>query len=280
MTLNELVSTITAKDYLFEIAMEGKQFKRKSVSEVLTEYDTLTDYFKKIAEIHNTNKLGVLLFAKNGTSFIRKGFFLVEISTVENAVETSTIPLIPPFNHNPMDTNSQILQIKLDMLAERAEELKQRNKDLERKNDELFTENTRLIRENGITKDKYELEFKSKEFDLKKEQSGGLNGVMETVKTLPAEAWQFLAGLIPNHPMGKQAASQQEAIGEIEQHTNSDAQVYIDSLVSILQNQPLEVVAMVSMVAESLINKPNSLKAIYLKFFPSISTENPKTEEV
>lgn len=284
MSIRELIHLISAKDYRFEIVTEGTQFKRKSVAEILAEYNSLEEYFKKIAELNKLTQIGIQLFAKNGTSWLRKGFFLIPITAVEKPlipVESSTKPLQTPSKQNPMDTNAQILQIKLDMLNERMEEYKSRNKELERKNDELYTENTRLIRENGTIKDKHELEFKSKELDLKSEQSSGLNGVMESVKTLPPEAWQFLAGFIPNHPMGKlPQGNLEEGIGETgEKHENEDAQVYIDSLKSLLLSQPVEVVAMLSMVAESLINKPQNLKNIYVKLFPNSSNKTTNKTE-
>lgn len=303
MNLSELVYLIQTKNYLFEIKMEGKTFKRKSVSEVLLTHRSLTDYFQKVARSNKVSALGIALFAKNGSSFLRKGFFLVETEPVEilnkpveivndfvedfnepidfpnNSVEeinsanlgSTHCPIHGVQNQPQMDAYSEILKVRLDYADQRSAELERRNKELERKNDELYNENLKITRENLTQKDKLDLEFKQKEFDLVTQQKSGLNGLMETAQNLPPEAWSLIAGLInPNHPLVKgnnEAPAQLE--GATPKHQDPDAQTCIEMLDNILLHQKPENVGMIFTIVQSLVNNPEKLHKTYLQFNPA-----------
>jgi len=320
MTLKEIADTIEKKDYLFEILQEGKEFKRKSAPEVLMEYPSLEEYFRKVAKDHRTEKLGILLFVKNGNSFLRKGFFSVPIVAVENAIENSTATVKPAvddstktvepaieravesphnflngnqsmaentqkqhFHHQtlskPMDAKAEILQVRLDFANQKVAELERRNKDLERKNDNLFNENTKLLRDNLTQKDKLELEYKQKSLELDSEKKSGLSGIMEEVKTLPPEAWQLIAGIFPNHPMNKtlNGSGKEEEKAE---HSDPDARLCIDGIQEALLNQTPETIGMISMLTQAFINNPGALHKVYLKFYPTETPKETKTENL
>lgn len=305
MKLADLVNLIQSRNYQFEIGVEGKTFKRKSATDVFNESGlSLLEYFKKIARLNKVNTLGIFLFAKNGTSFLRKGFFLVETLPVDDInksveeinesvdhINKTVEPInksVEPINksvdelgstHCPihgvqnqpqMDAYSEILKVRLDHADQRSAELERRNKELERKNDELYNENLRMTRENLTQKDKLELEFQKKEFDLVTQQKSGLNGLMETAQNLPPEAWSIIAGLInPNHSMAKPGQETPALEGAIKKHSDPDAQMCIEMVDNILLNQQPENVGMIFTIVQTLINSPELLRKTYFQFNPS-----------
>lgn len=165
-------------------------------------------------------------------------------------------------------------------LAEKVEELKNRNKELERKNDVYYNENLRLTREHATEKDKCELAYKHKELDLVSKQKQGLSGVLEDVKTLPPEAWQFIAGLLPNHPMAKGmlpvVETNQTVLNGTAKHNDSDAQTCMEVMDALLLKQSPEIVGMAAMLCEHLVTHPTILKAVYDKFFPQQNVDEKK----
>ncbi len=176
----------------------------------------------------------------------------------------------------PMDAKAEILEVRLDFAKKTIQDLEKRNRDLERKNDNLYLENNKLLRDNFTQKDKLELDYKQKKLELESERKAGLSGIVEEVKSLPPEAWQFMAGMFPNHAMNKALNGGKQAEGENEsKHSDADAQLCIDTMNETLLNQSPEVVGMISMLSQAFINKPASLKQVYLKFYPQ-TTDNSK----
>lgn len=283
MSIKEIADLITSKGYFFEVALPGKSFPLKSVDAVLAEYASVEDYLYNLAQKNHADQLGITLSSKNGSSHKKRGFYLVQlgaVATVEPAVATAPCALhgtSPQSMNQPMDAPSEILRVRLEFAEQKSSDLERRNKDLERKNDDLYNENLRLLRENLIQKDKLELEFKQKELELAGEKQTGLNGIMEQVKSLPPEGWQFIAGLFPNHPMAKLAEQSGNAPTELlegtKKHPDADANTCIEMLSELLLNQGAETVGMVSMVAQALTTRPEALKQLYLQFYPQTNQQ-------
>lgn len=286
MNIKEIATLITRKNYLFDIGIEGHLLNRKNIREVMQQHNSVEDYLHQLVEQHKASQLGVSLFSKNGSSFKKRGFYSVTtgaVATTSPDVATTTnneqsCPLHGTgdelsANQTVLTMNSQaeILQVRLEFANKQASDLERRNKELERKNDELYTENLKLTRENLTQKDKLELEFKHKEFDLVTEKQNGLNGIMEQVKGLPPEGWQFIAGLFPNHPMGKAEGSPVGLVEGTKKHPDKDASICMDILNELLLGQSGETVAMVCMVAQTFISQPKTLQRAYAQFYPQPS---------
>lgn len=126
------------------------------------------------------------------------------------------------------------------------------------------------------------MEFKQKELELLAKQKQGLSGVLNDVKTLPPEAWQFIAGLLPNHAMAKGMPTKvnetNSASSGTLKHKDPDAQTCIEVMNSLLLKQSPEIVGMAALLMEHLVTKPSVLKAVYEKFFPE-QNENEKEDE-
>lgn len=304
MTLNDLIKLIHTKHYVFEASVSGKtHFGKLSADQADMLQGSLGNYFTTIAKANQVSTLTVSLFAKNGSSHIKKETVQVEIpQSIEKStsVEKSTNPIekstplvekstglfqapVPHTNqsltgyekHTPMITKAdiEVVQLKTEnkYLGEKVDELKARNKELERRNDEYYNENLKLTREHATEKDKRDLEFKQKELDLATKQKQGLSGIMDEVKSMPPEAWQFIAGCLPNHPMSKgllPQANDSALNGNPAKHTDPDAQACIEVINSLLLNQSPEIVGMLAMLTEHLAINPPVLKAVYEKFFP------------
>jgi hypothetical protein len=288
MTLAELIDLIRSKQYLFEIIVPGSSpYGKQTIQRAEELYGSLESYFTKVAEGRHLKEITVALFAKNGTSSIRRDVVTVQmlddtepattrVNSIIKAADTSaqTIKYEKPAS---MITKADIEVVQLrtenKYLVEKVEELKQRNKELERKNDNYYTENLRLTREHATEKDKRDLEFKHKELALITQQKNGLSGIMDDVKTMPPEAWQFIAGLLPNHPMTKalgQAPVQTESMqSSSDKHNDPDAQTCIELITSFLVKSNPELVGMMAMLTEHLTTHPAVLKAVYEKFFPN-----------
>lgn len=301
MSLYDLIKTIRGKNYLFEVIVPGKEsFPRQNADQVDMLHGRTEDYFIRIARANNVETLTVNLYAKNGSTYLRKETVVIDIPAVveksTTAIERSTTAHLngmdktnntPAYqNLHPMITKAdiEVVQFKTEnkFLNEKVDELKNRNKELERKNDEYYNENLRLTREHATEKDKRDLEFKQKEMDLISKQKQGISGLMDDVKTLPPEAWQFIAGLMPNHPMAKgltqgSTTDQQQLNGAIK-HTDSDAQACIEVIDSLLLKQSPEIAGMVAMLIEHFTAQPAILKAVYDKFFPQQVTEKVKEQ--
>jgi len=314
MTIQELAQQIKAKNFLFEISISGKNpFGKNNVKNIEELHGSIEEYLNKIAKSNNVTQLGINLFSPNGSSFLRKGFFLVDIVPVDNkstivdsastivdastkSVDSSTKSVDGVENSNNEKTKDSMSDIKTEIknaqletelrfLKKENESLVEKNKKLERKNNEFYDENLKLAREVSTQKEKLELEYKTKELGLQKERESGLGGLMDSVKEIPAEGWQLLAGFFPNHPMNKQLPDKKESHHESkgEKHANADAQGMIDIVVSLMLKETPEKIGMVSMVMEGLLKNERNLIKVYSKLFPDSpgaqKEENPNEEQ-
>lgn len=295
MSLYDLIKIILSKHYLFEVIVPGKaSFPKQNADQVYQLYGSIENYFKKIADSNEEQQLTVNLYAKNGSSYLRKDTVIINVpSNVEKSIpgiEKSTTANLGNIDksdntktYQPTHTmitkaDIEVVQLRTEnkFLNEKVDELKNRNKELERKNDEYYNENLRLTREHATEKDKRDLEYKQKELELNSKQKQGLSGILDDVKTMPAEAWQFIAGFMPNHPMAKgltPSTYEQPQLNGETKHTDPDAQACIEVINTLLLKQTPEIVGMGAMLIEHFANNPNILKAVYEKFFPTQATE-------
>lgn len=302
MTIRELNDILKYKKWLFEISISGRPlFGKRSLTEVENLSGTLEEYLQRVAKNNNTDILGITLFAPNGTSTIRKNFFLLPIAPVvtpTKTVEASTnivapsTPVVEPKPINKMDNiKAEIenvrLAAELSFLKQRNSELEERQKKAEAKLDELYTENLKLNRqvneENGRLNLEHqkrlvelEREHDKKVNELDKDKKGGLSGIVDEVSKMPPEAWQFLAGLLPNHPMAKmlgpgtteQTPKTDGALGSAK-HQNPDAQSCIDLISKLLVVHDAGAVGKITLLVEYFTKNNDALDTAYNTAFPS-----------
>ncbi len=300
--LKNLCDQIREGKFWFEVCLTDKQgmFGKKTIAEAEALTGSLEHYFEKVGKANATQELGVQLFAKNGSSFLRKGFFLLQLpavvdkgATVVDAsttaqaskpvqiVSASQPPVIqgiapPAVKLKPMENlkteiENATLKTENRYLTEKVDEQKNRIKELEKRCDEYYNENLKLNRDNTVQKDKLELEYQQKLFDVTTKQKAGLSGIMEDIKTMPPEAWQFIAGLVPNHPMAKAlhvAPAREGDLSGMSKHSDPDAQALLEHVNEYLAEKPAEIVGTLAMVLEYLGNHPESLAALYKQFYP------------
>ena len=136
-----------------------------------------------------------------------------------------------------------------------------------------------MLRDNLTQKDKLELEFKEKKLELENEKQSGLSGIMENVNSMSPEAWQFIAGIFPNHPMNKGLNGSNQTEAKKEAHSDPDAQLCIDTMNETLLKQSAETVGMITMLSQAFINNPSALHKVYLKFYPPKGTSKETTTQ-
>lgn len=300
MTIQELNTILKTKKWLFEISISGRPlFGKHSLSEVENLSGTLDEYLKRIAKNNNADTIGITLFAPNGSSNIRKDFFLLQMppvvaSTKIVAQSTKTVEpptkVVEPSTKNvdrptqtveskPLNKMDNIraeienvkLSTELSFLKQRNAELEERTKKAELKQDELYSENLKLNRHVNEESSKLHLEHEKKLIELERDKKGGLSGIMDEAKNMPPEMWQFLAGLLPNHPMGKMLAPANTPTNENlgTKHSNADAQSCIDLVNSLLVNHDAESVGKLTLLIESFVKNNDALNAAYASAFPN-----------
>lgn len=287
MTLAEAIKKIKEKNFLFEISIEGKKpFGKQTVEKAEMFSGSIEEYLKKVAQLNNCKQLVITLWAPNGSSFLRKDFFLVDMPAVvestksvdisTKSVDTSTTPKnIESMNVTKSDIENASLKTELIYLKQKADDLEKRNKDLERKNEEYWNQNNKLQQENSIIKDKTELECERKLHSAAQSQKNGLSGIMSEIKETP-EILEFIAGFIPNHPMGKMlpAAENNQVTDNhvsFEKHPEQDGSTCIGMMIPLLNKQPGEKVGMIALIVENLCMNENNLKSIYGKLTENIN---------
>jgi hypothetical protein len=282
MTIDKLIEVLKQRNWLFEIQIPGKSaFGKNKIESIEGLHGSLTEYLHKIAKNNNVEQLAIQLYAPNGSSFIRKDFFLLDIKPVvestksvdtsTNIVEPSTKTVEPstksvePTIPNKMDVSTQIenaeLKAELRYIKQRNEELEKRAKDAEHKCDNYYTENLQLSRDAATQKDKLDLEYQGKVLNLEKDKKSGLSGIMDEVKNLPPEAWQLFGNIIgkPITVAGSNPSPELNGANTVK-HENADAQAGIDIMVGILTTLPAESVAMLVMIVEALSKNDQHLK--------------------
>lgn len=300
MTIQELNTILKTKNWLFEISISGRAlFHKHSLAEVETSHGSLEEYLKYIAKNNNVQALGINLLSPNGSSTKRQGFFLLQIEPVATpATNVATIVATPATDVATLVVESKSLNkmenikaeienarllAELGFVKQRNSELEERQKKAEHKLDELYTENLKLNRqvneENGRLNLEHqkrlielEREHDKKVNDLDRDKKGGLSGILDEAKNMPPEMWQFLAGLLPNHPMGKMLApgtpAPTENLGSAK-HSNVDAQSCIDLINTLLVKHDAEGVGKVTLLIESYLKNNDALNAAYDSAFPS-----------
>ena len=301
MQLSDAINKIKSRDFIFEISIPGKiTLGKQTIAQAEAIDGTLENYFTRIAKANNAENIGIQLFSKNGTSHLRKDFFLVPINT---NVDTSTLVsteqkpslngLEPEIKKADMSTitkadlENATIKLELQYLKKDNQRLEERNKELEKKNTELHGEHLKVVRESALSKDQHDLEFQKKLLELEQGKKSGLNGLMGDIKEMPPEAWQMIAGLIaPNSPLakGQLLGASKDAVTEETatiKHPDESAQECIDTINSLLIEQQPEAVGAISMMVEKFCQEPKVLGFIYSKMFPATSkvTEENKTEE-
>lgn len=256
-------------------------------------------HFNKHNKFNNNGNNG----KKNDIREIHKADHTNESKSYRYTNRRNTLPITQNLAHTSAEIEAAQLKIENRYLLEKVEtlktqifereatlkkehsqeleRLKERNKILERRNDEYFSENLKLSCELATEKSRLELEYRQKELDLHVKQKQGLSGIMDGIKSFPPEAWQFLAGLLPNHPMSKSATqtttsttTTDTSLNGIAKHSDPDSQVCIECMTTLLSKQNPEIVTMAAMLNEHLVTRPKVLKAVYDKFFPEQSTKS------
>lgn len=241
MKVSELKNKILTKAWLFRFIspnpLKKNDFGWKTLDQVEKEYGGFESYLKKIAESQNLKQLNIQAKSKNGSGFLNRGIFLVEIEPIDNVEkveEQKKVESIGSINQNtvtqkvvdfdtaksyevkneipitntvktPMeDLKTHIenasMKTELMFLKQDNERLKESNKKLDQKNEELFNEVSKLTRELATDKEKNNLEFQRKELELLSKQKGGLSGIVEEVKNLdPKTIALFGSFLQPNN---------------------------------------------------------------------------------
>lgn len=296
ISVKEFADHLGRTRHYFKIMLPGTiTAEMQDKEHVENQHGDFVSYLKKIARSNNLKELSISTMVKNGSSTLKKAFFIVDTDAVVGApttpttapTTTPTVPTIPvtptPNTSSSMDTLTAIenakLSIELQFTKKRAEELEEKNKSLERKVDTLHEDNVKLVRENGITKDKSDLEIEKAKVEALSKKSEGLSGVIDEVTKIPKEGWQFLAGMFPDHPMNKMlnapASGTTEQLNGSEKHENSDAQAFIELINENLVTLTPENISMITMLIDAFKKKPELLLKIYTTVYPQ-TKEEPK----
>jgi len=295
----ELKELILSKNYLFEVSSNtgSKTYGKQTYAQVKDMHESFENYLNKIAKAQNTKQLGVQLYQKNGSSALKKGFFLVDIEAVVDSthnVEVSTKPVSTPttviqntVDKNPSNKMEDIktiventrLSTELKYLQTENDRLRESNKKLDQQNDTLHAEVLKLMRELNTKEASLDLDFKKKELELMSEQKRGLSGFMDDVKSLPPEAWTFLGSIFSKNG-NKQIASAEGSendLSGLKKHPNPDAQGAIEQAYELMVEQRPEVVGMLVSLTDYFCKHTDHLILAFKKFFPGAVTENTGT---
>ncbi len=285
---------VKAKGLMFSALIPGLPEKRYTASQAESDHGSVAQMLTNLSAIHKINPLPVQLYARNGSSHIKKGFFLVEINraveningtveninntveksnnTVENinrAVEKSNKAVED--NNGRVDVRTQIENARLTEanrhLLGQLDDTKQRLRKEEERSGVLFNETLDLQRKLASQKDRLELEYATKKLELEKDRQGGLSGLVGELNENP-ELVKALIGLInPKHPMFDQNNQALLSGGcECPKHPEADGKMIIDTIVKALITQKVEVLGMLQIVIGSYLMKPALLKEAYDKF--------------
>lgn len=295
MTVSEVKELITRKNYLFEVASEsaGKSYGKQTLDSVKELHDNFETYLTVIARAQKKNTLGIQLFQKNGTSTIKREFFLVNITPVvepTNTVDKSTNQIAASTQNveqeqkkltkmsevTKADIENAQMKTEIQFLNRELATLKEANKKLDQRNDSLFTENNKLSRELGNEKERLSLEYQKKEVELHSKQAQGLNGIVEGIKTLPPEAWTLLNGLLLKGQAPQQQLPAPPVNGTQKRHADPDTQCCIDMVNDLLVTKEPAVVGMIASLADYFAKYPDHLAITFKKFFPEQTVQTPQ----
>ena len=280
MLLSEAIKKIKENNSIFEISIEGKKtFGKTRIEQAEMHAGSLEDYFKRIAKHNNVKTLAVNIYRPNGSSMVRKDFFIVDIPAVvdaTNIVDSATNNVDEQQQQKPTkqsdmsnvtraDIDAATLKVENQFLKKDVDTLTERVKKLEVKEDRLLNENRDLLRENATIKDKADLELKTKMHEVAAASKDGLSGILDTVEKNP-DLIKALVGFFPNHPMNKllNNSEETEEINGVEQHDDADAQTCIDDIIiPSLNKLGSEEVGMISIIIEHLSKNEKALVNLY-----------------
>lgn len=304
MDVTELKNKILAKGWHFKFIspnpLKKGQFGWKNLEEVNKEYGGFEEYLKKIAESQNLNELNIECRSKNGSGWLKRGIFLVQIKKVENIGsiegEVKNEPIIPikkvehivnhedtkSTNSTPMEdlkTHIENAAMKTELQFTKAdnERLKESNKKLDQKNEELYNEVSRLTRELSTNSAVKDLEFQKKELELLSKQKAGLSGIVDEIKNMdPQTIALFGSFLQPNNKnfqnfLNKGTGDNDggDSFLNGSKHSNSDVQDFIEnSIYPMLTGAKAAEVGMIGGLIEYFLKYPDHLVAAYKKFLP------------
>jgi hypothetical protein len=285
-SLKEIIEQIKARpNFVFDITAGAKSLAKKhSASEAEAMHGSLENYFAKITEHHKGQDVAVTLFAPNGSSYLRKNFFLLStIPVVEQSTVSTTKVETPTTKVEPLGATDNIIKkptmsefaTKTDIenaklstenkfLAEKVDEQKERIKKLERDNDELNANYRTLRTQHETNHTKHELEYKQKVLEIENNRKAGLGGIVEDVKSLPPEAWEFFRGVF-----GKEGPKDNKpGLEGPKKHADADAQACIDGIGEVLLTAGVDTCGKIALIVESMAKDPKILNVIFDKLFP------------
>lgn len=278
MTIKEVKDLILKKNYSFEVSSDrpGVRYGKQRLETVEQIHGSFEEYLRQLARVQKKDQLGIQLYQPNGSSFLRKDFFLISIepvvdSTKTVAPSTPSVASEPQKNTTKMDDitakieNAQ-LKTEVRFLSEQVDALKHRNKQLDQKNDELTSQVTNMSRELATKGDKLDMEYRKKELDLLSEKKAGLSGLVEEVKNLPPEAWDFLSGVFLKNAPAKKTI---DSSSTVPRHSDPDAQISIEAIYNLLVNKEPAIVGMIAMLTDYFCRYPDHLAITVQKFFPN-----------
>lgn len=321
MTVIELKNKILSKGWLFRFIspnpLKKNDFGWKTMEQVNKEHGGFEEYVKKISETQGLKQLNFDTKAKNGSGFLNKGIFLVDIEPVEKIENIENNESINSINSTatkepienkevkkvttptPINTtmNSQedlkthienaSMKTELRFLQAENDRLKESNKKLDQKNEELFNEVSKLTRELATDKTKNDLEFQKKELELLSKQKGGLSGIVDEVKNMdPKTLGMIISVFQPNNQAVKALMSSEEGNGGESlngpKHKDEETQDFIqNSIIPMLAEADSGAVGMIGGLIEYFLKYPEHLVATYKKWLPNadIGDVSGKSEE-
>lgn len=304
MQITELKNKILNKGFFFRFVspnpLKKKDFGWKNLEQVDKEHGGFESYLKKIAESQKLRELNIELRAKNGSGWLNKGIFLVQIEPVENIGsiegEQKNGPITPTISTPKIDTviddtqktnsttpmedlkthiENASMKTELMFLKQENDRLKESNKKLDQKNEQLFNEVSQLTREVSTAGAKFDLDFRKKELELMAGQKAGLSGIVDEIKQMdPATIALFGSFLQPNNKnfqsfLNKGSSDNSEASLNGPKHDNAEVQDFIEnSIYPMLTGAKAAEVGMIGGLIEYFIKYPDHLVAAYKKFLP------------
>lgn len=316
MTIAELKNKILAKGWHFKFVspnpFKKKDFDWKNLEQVDKEHGGFEAYLKKIAESQRLKELNIDTRAKNGSGFMNKGIFCVQIENIENIgniepvktpdpiISTNSTPKIEPIENKEVKTNTismnptedlkthienASMKTELRFLQQENERLKESNKKLDQKNESLFTEVSKLTRELATDKTKNDLEFQKKELELMSQNKAGLSGIVEEVKNMDPKTLGMIISVFQPNNKAVQAmmnsGENSDTGGSLNgpRHDDVETQSYIEnSIYPLLTSADTPTVGMIGSLIEYFIKFPDHLVMSYNKFFPGVVPPDTKTK--
>lgn len=295
MDIKEISNLITAKNYVFQIAIPGTSFLhgKTTVNMALTNNENLESYFEKIAKANSAKHLFIKLFTPNGSSYKARGehlIFLPETTPVATATNNAT-PVATPLNGtNELTTETpikpkqstmqdkdyidfKVLEVKYDTLKTQHDAAQSKIVKLEKKVEDLHDENKNLLRDNLTKEDKHELALERAKLEMAKEGKEGLSGMVGELTKDP-ELLKMLVGVFkPDHPMFKENAQPalegaSDANREVVYTEDKVTNEVLNDIPRVLSQKNGDTIAQIYLLFQEFVNKPDVLKKAQEQFLP------------